>query len=275
MSWWAVELSPPPEGRDSLAAWLVEQTGQAIEDRHDGPLIAFAPTDEARDELATALRTEHPGLDPFVRELPTVDWSTAWREGLGPRRFGRLVVSPSWIETELDAGEVLVRLDPETAFGSGEHGSTRAALFLLERFLRPGDVAFDLGSGSGILAIAARKLGARLALGVEVDGDAVPVAERNAERNEVPEVKFLVGDAAVLTPLLGPADVILSNILRLVNVALLPEVRDALSPRGVAIFSGMEDTERHLFLPALAEHGYRVEAERLDGGWWAVAACRA
>ncbi len=272
MSWWALELTPPAEARDSLVAWLVERTGQAVEDREGGPLVAFAPSDEACAALEAALRDDHPGLAAEPRELPTVDWATAWREGLGPRRFGRLVVSPSWIEAPLAPGEVLVRLDPETAFGSGEHGSTRAALFLLERTLRPGDVVFDLGSGSGILAIAARLLGASRAVGIEVDDEAVPVAERNAARNRVPEVRFLTGDAAVLTPLLGPADIVLSNILRLINVALLPEVRLALRPGGTAIFSGMEEAEAAAFLPELAAAGFAPVGEARDGGWWAVAA---
>ena len=272
MSWWALELTPPAESRDAVAAWLVERSGQAVEDREGGPLVAFAPSEEARAALEAALRDEHPGLAAATRELPTVDWATAWREGLGPRRFGRLVISPSWVEAPLAPGEVLVRLDPETAFGSGEHGSTRAALILLERLMKPGDVVFDLGSGSGILAIAARLLGASRAVGVEVDAEAIPVAERNAIRNGVPEVRVLTGDAAVITPLLGPADIVLSNILRLINVAILPEVRLALRPGGLAIFSGMEESEAPAFLPELEAAGLAPVAEARDGGWWAVAA---
>lgn len=274
MTWWAIELSPPAEGRDDLAAWLVERTGLAVEDRDGGPLVAFAASDEALASLEGDLRRDQPGLAASVRPLPTVDWATAWREGLGPRRFGRLVVSPSWIEATLAPGEVLVRLDPETAFGSGEHGSTRTALLLLERLLAPGDVVFDLGSGSGILAIAARRLGASRAVGIEVDDEAIPVAERNAARNGVPEVQFLTGDAAVLTPLLGPADLVLSNILRLINVALLPEVHLALRPGGTAIFGGMEESEAPAFLPELAAAGFSPVDEARDGGWWAVAARR-
>jgi ribosomal protein L11 methyltransferase len=272
VSWWALELSPPAEARDALAAWLVERTGQAVEDREDGPLVAFADSDEACAALEAALRDAHPGLETSPRELPTVDWATAWREGLGPRRFGRLVVSPSWVEASLAPGEVLVRLDPEMAFGSGEHGSTRAALLLLERLMAPGDVVFDLGSGSGILAIAARLLGASRTVGIEVDAEAIPVAERNAVRNGVPDVQFLGGDAAVLVPLLGRADIVLSNILLLINVALLPEVRLALRPGGIAIFSGMEEGEADSFLPELAGADFTPVAEARDGGWWAVAA---
>jgi len=168
-----------------------------------------------------------------------------------------------------------VVLDPETAFGSGEHGSTRAALILLERLIRPGHRVLDLGSGSGILSIAAVKLGAARAIGVESDPEANPVAVRNAARNGVGDrIEFLDGDAGALAPLAGPADLLLSNILRTVNTALLPAILASLRLGGVAIFSGMEESEAQLFLPALRGAGLRVEDEVADAGWWAVAARR-
>jgi ribosomal protein L11 methyltransferase len=168
-----------------------------------------------------------------------------------------------------------VVLDPESAFGSGEHGSTRAALTLLERHLRSGDRVLDLGSGSGILAIAAAKLGAASAVGIENDAEASPVAWRNAERNGVVKaVDFVEGDAGDLAPLLGPADLLLSNILRTVNTMLLPAVVAALRPGGLALFSGMEETEAAAFRPVLAAGGLTVRDEAVDAGWWAVAATR-
>jgi ribosomal protein L11 methyltransferase len=208
-----------------------------------------------------------------------VDWSTRWRDGLGPRSFGRLTVTPSWSPPPAATGPVVI-LDPETAFGSGEHGSTRVALALLERLLRPGARVLDLGSGSGILAIAAVKLGAARAIGIETDPEANVVAVRNADRNGVREqVEFLDGDAGDLAPLLAPADLILSNILRSTNIQLMPAIARALRPPaerpgGVAICSGMERAEAVLFRPVLARAGLTVVDEQVDAGWWAVAARR-
>jgi ribosomal protein L11 methyltransferase len=275
MSWWAIDVRPDPSRRAWVGAWLVARTGQAVEERDDGTLVTFAEDERAADALVAALAAE--GEAPVAtsrRPLEPVDWTMRWRDGLGPRHFGRLTVVPSWIELPADDGPAVV-LDPESAFGSGEHGSTRAALTLLERHLRPGDRVLDLGSGSGILAIAAAKLGAASAIGIENDAEANPVAWRNAERNGVrAAVDFLEGDAGDLAPLLGPADLLLSNILRLVNTALLPAIVAALRPGGLAIFSGMEELEAPLFRPVLETAGLAVRDEVTDTGWWAVAAAR-
>ncbi len=273
MTWWALDVRPAPERREAVSAWLVARTGQAIEERDDGTLVTFAESEADAEALSSALAGEH-GAASTRRPLETVDWSTRWRDGIEARRFGRLTVTPSWIEMPAGNGPVVV-LDPETAFGSGEHGSTRAALTLLERHLAAGDRVLDLGSGSGILSIAAVKLGAARATGVELDADSNDVALRNAERNDVVEqTAFMHGDAGDLAPLLGPADLVLSNILRTINALLLPAIRTSLRPAGVAIFSGMERPEAGLFLPVLLEAGFAPFDEVEDAGWWAVAARR-
>jgi ribosomal protein L11 methyltransferase len=275
MTWWAIDVRAAPEERERLGAWLAARTGQAVEERDDGTLVTFAPDDAAADRLIAELGREAGALaETSRRRIEPVDWTTRWREGLGARSFGRLTVTPSWVPPSGVAGPVVV-LDPESAFGSGEHGSTRVALELLERFVRPGDYVLDLGSGSGILAIAAVKLGASRAVGIEQDAEANLVAARNAERNDVAGVvEFFHGDAADLAPLLGPANLVLSNILRLVNTALLPEIGSALRPGGVAVFSGMEVAEAPLFVPPLEAAGFTIQDELTDTGWWGVAARR-
>jgi ribosomal protein L11 methyltransferase len=276
MSWWAIDVRAAPERGEWVGAWLVARTGQAVEEREDGTLVGFVEDDRAADALVADLAAaDGAAIEISRRPLEPVDWSTHWRHGLGPRRFGRLTVVPSWVELRDAPNGPTVVLDPESAFGSGEHGSTRAALTLLERHLRPGDRVLDLGSGSGILAIAAAKLGAARAVGIDNDAEANPVARRNAGRNGVAgAVEFLDGEAAHLAPLLGPADLLLSNILRTVNVTLLPAIAGALRPGGLAVFSGMEEREADEFRVALAAAGLVPRDERVDAGWWAVAASR-
>jgi ribosomal protein L11 methyltransferase len=274
VTWWALDIRTGAEGHAALAAWLVERTGQAVEEQEDGTIVTFAPDGDSADELTTAIAGYDRGANVSRRKLDDHDWSVRWREGLGPRHLGRLVIVPSWIPYDAAPGEAVVVIDPETAFGSGEHGSTRAALLLLDRHLRPGDRVLDLGSGSGILTIAAARLGASRAIGIEIDAEAVPVAEKNAARNGVVDrTEFVTADGAI-APLLGPADLVCSNILRIINEGLLPEIAQSLRPGGLAIFSGMQVGEADLFRPALIAGGFTIRDEVIDEDWWAVAGAR-
>jgi ribosomal protein L11 methyltransferase len=272
MSWCAVLVHTPADERDAVAVWLVGRTGQAVEERDDGMLVGVAENADAADLLLGELREAFgSAVAGSAEPLPDVDWRLRWKAGLVPRQIGRLTVTPGWIPAA--TAPVTLVIDPQSAFGTGEHGSTRTALLLLDRQLRPGDRVLDLGSGSGILAIAAAKLGAARAAGVDLDPEAAPIARGNAERNAVSRtVRFLTGDAATLAALLAPADLILSNILRFQNQALLPVVRAALASGGRAIFAGMERPERQEFLAALGAAGFAACDEAVDESWWAVAA---
>lgn len=271
MSWCAVDVRSPGDSREAVASWLVGHTGQAVEEREDGTLVGFSESELTAGRLLRELHAVFgSGVAGRARPLPDIDWSARWKDGLGPRIIGRLTVTPSWTAQGLPESPTVI-IDPESAFGTGEHGSTRAALTLLDRHLRSGDRVIDLGSGSGILAIAAVKLGASQATGIEVDDEADPIASANARRNGVEgRVRFITGDAAVLAPLLGPVELVVSNILRSVNIALLPAIHASLGPGGLAIFAGMELPERALFLPALSDAGFEPADEVVDESWWGV-----
>jgi ribosomal protein L11 methyltransferase len=270
MTWWSIEVGLHGADPDAVAARLVAETGHPVEERVDR-VVGFAPdADSAARASAAVVTAFGAGVDVRQASVADPDWTSRWREGIGVRQVGRLAVGPSWL---LASGPAAVVVDPETAFGTGEHGSTRGALLLLDRYLRPGSLVLDLGCGSGILAIAAAKLGARAAFGIEVDEEAIPVAEANAARNGVADrIRFLAGDARDLGPLAGPADLIVSNILRGVNESLLEPIRDSLRPEGLAVFAGMEADEASLFRPALAGRRFQLIDEIIDEGWWAAAA---
>ena len=273
MTWWVIEAAfGDTIDAEELAAALVRETGQTVEQR-DGLVIGYAASEPDATRAANAMvRQFGPEVELRTAAVEPVDWTTKWRDGFAVHEIGRLKVGPSWL---LAPGTAAVVIDPESAFGTGEHGSTRGALRLLTDHVRVGDRVLDLGSGSGILSIAAAKLGAAFTLGIDLDPLVISVAEENARRNRVTRrVEFTEGDAAVLAPLAGPVDLVVSNILRIVNLSLLDPIHRALRPRGVAVFAGMETREADLFGEPLAEAGFDPLDEVTDDGWWSIAARR-
>lgn len=274
-TWWQLDITCRPEDTDAVAAAVVTATGHGVEEPEPGRIRAVATSDLDGRAVGDDLAGRFSELTTTLTPIDPVDWSVHWRDGITTRRIGRLVLTPSWLPVVPAPHEALLVLDPESAFGSGEHGSTRAALTLLERQVRGGELVLDFGSGSGVLAIAAVLLGAVASVGIEVDAEANPIAAANAERNGVGRrVTFVAGDAGQLGPLVGPAHLVCSNILRHVNTGLLPAICAALRPAGLAIFSGMEHSERELFVPVLESAGWAVMDEVVDGEWWAVSARR-
>lgn len=200
------------------------------------------------------------------------DWAREWRRGLAARRIGsRLVVTPSWITPEPHANDIVITIDPQMAFGTGEHATTRSVLRLLEAALRPGDTVLDVGTGSGILAIAAALLGAGQIDGVEYDGDALINARENIAANRVAE-RIALLHAAVDLPFLdaraGHYQLILGNVLSGILRPLLPGFFRALQPGGRLILSGILQTEAPLMLEASAHAGFAVEREEREEDWW-------
>ena len=274
-TWWRVTIACDPDQSDAIAAALVAATGNGVEEPAVGTVCTTVDSEAGANGLLRDLVEQFRHVQGAIVATDPVDWSTRWRDGIVTRTFGRLVLTPSWLPVQPIDAQVVVSIDPESAFGSGEHGSTRGALTLLERHLRRGHRMLDLGSGSGILAIAAAKLGGRSAIGIEVDEESMPIAEENARKNGVAgAVTFLWGDARDLAPLAGPADLICANILRSVNTILMPSILEALAPTGTAIFAGMEEIEEALFRPVLAAHGLDAIDDVRDAGWWSVAVQR-
>jgi len=237
----------------------------------DDEIVTHLRAPEA-NEVAAAIRRVDGRATVELAPTPDVDWSVAWRAGVRAHRVGGLVVTPPWLADDFAATERIV-IEPQMAFGTGEHETTRGMLRLLQSAVRPGSFAADLGTGSGVLAIAAAKLGARRVVGIELDSDAIGNAEDNIARNDVAErVTIIEGDAAALLPLVAPVNLVLANIISSVLLDLLPTIRDCLSPGGEAILSGILDVERTRMLEALRD--WTVVAEDREGSWWSVRIAR-
>ena len=203
------------------------------------------------------------------------DWARKWKDGLAPRRVtDRLVVKPTWTEWEAEPGQVVLDVDPQMAFGTGEHATTRGCLRLLDSVVRDGDRVLDVGSGSAILAIAAVRLGAADAVAVEYDADANLNARENVEQNGV-EGRVRIVEAMATPAWLreaGTFDLLLANILSGVIRPLLPAFRASLGgrPEGRLIVSGILRTEHADVVRNAEAAGFRVERVDEEEEWWSA-----
>jgi ribosomal protein L11 methyltransferase len=262
------------EGLVALGGTSVLEDGDAVSTFLPPPDDADAFADHARALLSTALPTGA-RLEVQWRWQPQQDWIAEWKRGLGPRRVTeRLTVKPSWCAWDASPGEVVIDIDPQMAFGTGEHATTRGCLRLLDGALRPGSRVLDVGSGSAVLAIAAARLGADEVIALEYDPDANLNARENLELNGV-EGRVRIVEAIAEPDLLaelGIVDLIVANILSSVIRPLLPAFHDALGGRadGRLIVSGILRAEHEDVVRDAVAAGFRVAAVDVEEDWWSA-----
>jgi ribosomal protein L11 methyltransferase len=201
-----------------------------------------------------------------VTPTDDADWATAWREGYEPMRIGRLTIVPSWLPVPAEA-DLVLRLDPGMAFGTGLHPTTRACLELLDEMAPMPDRVLDVGSGSGILSLAALRLGADRVVGYDTDPLAVEATSQNAAANGVGE-RFEVR-AGTLPP--APADepypLVLANLVAAVLIELNARLAAHTAPGGTVIASGIIEPREPEVEAALRAAGLEVAGRRTDGDW--------
>lgn len=201
------------------------------------------------------------------------DWETAFHRYLRPVRTGRLLVRPRPCAEVPREGEVVVDLEPGLAFGTGGHPTTRMALAGLERLVRPGDAVLDFGTGSGVLACAAARLGAARVLALDIDPQAVQAARRNVALNRLSTVTVV---QAAIPPTAGdPYDVVVANISAGVIVAIVPLLGKVLRPGGHCLLGGMIAPQLPRVSRALAVAPLRQREVESDGEWRSIHAARA
>jgi ribosomal protein L11 methyltransferase len=256
--------------RTAIVSALVAAGAAGAQELADG-LLTHLPHDARLDGVEAAVRAAGDGATVSYTAVGEIDWASRWPTRVGVQRVGQIAVAPPWLASDIADAEVQVVIEPATAFGTGEHETTRGILQLMQDVVRAGDVVADLGAGSAVLSIAAAKLGASRVAAVEIDAEAIGNAEENVARNGVGEaVAVIVGDAAVLLPLLAPVRVIFANIISSVILELARTMRDALSVDGRAIISGILVAERDMVVDSLVSSGWKVESELSEGDWWSA-----
>lgn len=217
-------------------------------------------------EVIWHLHVIYPMPEPQVRRLAQTDWAEAWKEHYTRIKPGkRLVIVPAWEEEPVEPSDLPIRMDPGMAFGTGTHPSTQLCLILMEKYVKQGDRVFDVGTGSGILSIAAAHLQAGSIVATDIDPIAVKATQENVLLNEVQNV-ITVKEGSV-DAFDGPFDLIVINILAEIIAGLLPDAVARLAPNGHLLLAGIIAEHESLVQEKIAEWGLRV-VERLNHGDW-------
>ena len=214
--------------------------------------------------------------------LPDTDWAESWKDNYPAVEVGKnFVVLPYWLASSDDSGRLPVVLDPGLTFGTGAHPSTQMVMEFMEETVTPGSVCLDLGSGSGILSIAALRLGAKSAIGVDIDPKAEDIARENAAYNHFgnPEFTALTGNVTTDRPLMDRLskeryDVVLVNIVADVIIGLAPVLPAFLTEDSILICSGILHDRLGDVTAALERAGLTVTATRAKEDWRSITAKR-
>lgn len=284
--YWELRLRCHPDASEAVANYLWEAGALGVvEETSPDQLRAFfppAPPAEAiRDGLVAYLESLHelglpaaPGPVELHR-LADGAWGEAWKAHFRPFRLGPFWISPPWERPRLEAGEYLIQIHPGRAFGTGQHETTRLCLLLLSALVASAPLprALDVGTGTGILAIAAARLGLPECLAIDVDPDAVASARESVRLNQVGHcVRVALASPEDLDR--PPFSLILANLLTRTHQALLPSYGRLLVPGGQAILGGILATEGDQMAAALDACGFGIVGRITGEEWCALRAGR-
>lgn len=241
------------------------------------PYVITAHLAEAPDAADRVEATERAlwhlqafGLRPVgalrVRAVDDTDWMDAWKRHYVVQRIGRVVIVPSWADEELRRGEVAITLDPGMAFGTGLHPTTRGCLELLQTVEPMPRTVLDVGCGSGILALAALRLGAARAVGLDTDALAVAASRENAERNGLAD-RFEAREGTLPGAATERVPLVLANLVAAVLVELAASLAAHLAPAGTLLASGIIEPRASEVEASMRTVGLDVTARRVDGEW--------
>ncbi|MGZ6346202.1 MAG: 50S ribosomal protein L11 methyltransferase [Anaerolineales bacterium] len=298
MKWLEVSLTVNGELAEAVADVLArfaptgvttEQAVDFVNDEDEGTPVgpvtvrAYLEADEKLEETRQKLEESlyflgmiQPLPAPVFTMIPDENWMEAWKVHYQPIAVGkRLIIVPAWL-TSPDSNRVPIKIDPGMAFGTGTHPTTQLCLEMLESCMTPGSRVIDVGCGSGILSIAALKLGAGFALGVDIDEASVKASRENANANGIPVDQFAIGCGSVSDVLSGKfgirkGQLVLANILAPIIIRLFDMgLAELASPGGVLILSGILADQASGVIASAEGHGLKLEEKRQLGDWVAL-----
>jgi ribosomal protein L11 methyltransferase len=266
-----VALSVPEFDQDALLADVSDWPLNGVVQEADRVLV-YVPASDWTDDRRRSLEAwlERNGYESAVdlRIVPPQNWNAVWEASIEPVSVDPFLIVPSWADPPRGSEDAIVlEIDPKMSFGTGHHATTRLALQHVADAVEPGDRVLDVGTGTGVLSIAACRLGAASALAVEIDERAVENARENVARNGVDDCVDIrhgvLGDIDA-----SGFDVVAANITIDVLLDLLPDLPRRLRSGARLIVSGLFSHDRSRLVDAAVEHGFSLQAEHTEDGWW-------
>jgi ribosomal protein L11 methyltransferase len=268
--WHEITIETPDSIKDAVIGELSELGAAGVWESGDEQLTAYFETLPDFQSIKELFQRE--GLaTPEVATAPVADkdWGEEWKKTWTSFPLGsRFFIIPSWLDTVCPPGRLPIFIDPGQAFGTGTHESTQLTLEAMERFIQPDGAIHDLGTGSGILAIAATMLGAQDVSGCDNDPIAIEVAQENVDRNAPGKVHLAVSSIDAVAD--SSVDLLLCNLTADVITALYDDIHRVLRPQGIAIFSGVLNFQAPGILQLASTHGHRLLEHTQRGEWSAL-----
>lgn len=234
---------------------------------------------KAIEELAKSVAEGRYGAEADLGELSVsakveddVLWRDKWKEYFKPTKLSNnIVVKPTWCEYKPNEEDIVIEIDPGMAFGTGTHETTMLCIRMIEKYMHGGYKVLDVGSGSGILSIAAAKLGASDVLGIDIDEDAVRVSNENYELNGVSDrAKAIVGDLTVGVDY--KANIVVANLLADIVMRLSKDTKRHLEEKGIFITSGILTEKSEVVEKCMIECGFEIVEKAILGEWCSIVA---
>jgi ribosomal protein L11 methyltransferase len=259
--WPAIDITPIP---DLFEAALTDYAPTAIEERASDAWRVYFATPESRDEAATRLRRDFPATTIAPVDVPDENWAARSQASLHAIRAGRIVVAPPWdIPSRGQAGDIVIVIQPSMGFGTGHHATTRLCLSALQQLDLRDRAVVDVGTGSGVLAIAASLLGATSVTGFDDDPDAITAAQENLDLNPEARVTLAVGDLRSVD--LPASDVVVANLTGGLLQAAALSIRHLAADDGRLVLSGLMASEEPDVMAAFAD--WSLERRSQEEEW--------
>lgn len=282
MRWVEIAVDATPVSWDAVANIMMESgcggtwASSAFVSDACARMLGYLPVNDALESRLESIRARVRQLPEFGLPLASMeislrwvqddDWADGWKQFFRPIRVGRIVVKPTWEQFDPAAGDAVVEIDPGMAFGTGNHPTTRHCLEALQDLVRGGETVLDMGTGSGILAIASARLGASKVVGIEVDQVAVEVARANVERLGLGDViEIRQGDSPLASG--ERADVALANIIASTIIAMACQLASMTRPGGALVASGIVCERADATAAGLYRAGFELTRDLREDEW--------